>query len=351
MNLALGLPRLPRTARRQLASGDALHAWWLGLHHPDTSPALARFLVARMSEWLPLQAWAVAAPGAQGGLELLGGPPARGRVGKGLLAAADAALRTQAHWSAGSLRAAVGTGPDAAAVAWLLRSRQEVAGVLVGIDDTPAPRPPDVAAAAAALEDRVLGPAGLALARVRQLERLRALAAVDDLTGLYNARHLHDVVERELSRLARTGRPLSLVFMDLDVFKRVNDRHGHLLGSRALCEVGALLRACVRSTDTAVRYGGDEFVVVLPNTSQRDAAAVAGRIQRRVAAETFLTAHDVEVRLTVSVGVATVRRPTFTAADLIRNADEAMYWVKRHGRNGIRAVLLGRGAQKGSQSE
>jgi diguanylate cyclase (GGDEF)-like protein len=208
-----------------------------------------------------------------------------------------------------------------------------------------------VVTAANALDAHVLEPAGRALARVRQLDRLKELAAVDDLTGLYNARHLHNTVERELSRLARTGHPLSLVFLDLDAFKRVNDRHGHLLGSRALVEVGALLRACVRLTDTAVRYGGDEFVVVLPNTSQRDATGVARRIQERVAAETFLTGHGVEVRLTVSVGVATLKRPTFSAADLIRNADEAMYWVKRHGRNGIRAVLLGRGAQKGSLSE
>ncbi len=345
MNLALGLPRLPRAARRQLASRASLHAWWLDLQRPATAEALARMAVARVSEWLPLQAWGLVVAGPHGP-ELLSGP--RRGVGAGLLAAAEAALRAQDHWSAGSLRAATGAGPDVAAVAWLLRSRKDVAGVLVGLDEAPAPRPPDVHAAGAALANDVLEPLGLALARVRQLDRLRELAAVDDLTGLFNARHLHDTVERELSRLARTGHPLSLVFLDLDAFKRVNDRHGHLLGSRALVEVGALLRACVRLTDTAVRYGGDEFVVVLPNTGRRDASGVARRIQQRVAAETFLTGHGVEVRLTVSVGVATLTRPTFSAADLIRTADEAMYWVKRHGRNGIRAILLGRGAQKGS---
>jgi diguanylate cyclase (GGDEF)-like protein len=344
VNLARGLPRLPRTARRALASREALHAWWLALQGPATAPALARFLVNTVSEWLPLQAWAVVIPGRYGP-ELIAGPTPRRRLGQAALTIADAALRADAPWSAGSVRAALGVGPDTAAVAWVLRDREDVAGVLVGIDGAPAPRPPDVLAAAAALEDEVLGPAGLALGRVRQMDRLRELAAIDDLTGLYNARHLLQTVERERSRLARTKRPLSLVFLDLDAFKRVNDRHGHLMGSRALVEVGHLLRACVRLTDTAVRYGGDEFVVVLPDTGARDAAGVARRIQQRVAAETFLTAYGVDLRLTVSVGVATLRRPTFTAADLIRTADEAMYWVKRHGRNGIRAVLLGRAAR------
>lgn len=341
MNLALGLPRLPRTARRALASRESLHAWWVALQQPATGPALARFLVDRLSEWLPLQAWAVVVPG-RSGLELAAGPSARRRLGQAALAIADAALKAGGPWSAGSVRAALGTGPDAAAVAWVLSGREDMAGVLVGIDDAPAPRPPDVVTAGAALQEDVLGPAGLSLARVRQLDRLHELAAIDDLTGLFNARHLQQAVERELSRLARTKQPLSLLFLDLDAFKRVNDRHGHLMGSWALVEVGHLLRACVRLTDTAVRYGGDEFVVVLPDTGGRDAGKVARRIQQRVAAETFLSGQGTEVRLTVSVGVATLTRPTYSAADLIRHADEAMYWVKRHGRNGIRTVLLGR---------
>lgn len=350
VNLALGLPRLPRIARRHLASRGALHAWLLDLQRPATGPALARFVVARLSEWLPLQAWVVVVRGPRG-LEVMGRAPRKRRLTAAALAAADAVLAADAPWSAGSMRASLGTGPDAAAVAWVLRGREEVAGVLVGIDDRPAPRPPDVVGVGNALWGDVLEPIGLALGRVRHLNRLQELAAIDDLTGLFNARHLQLTVERELSRLARTGRPLSLVFLDLDAFKRVNDRHGHLLGSLTLVEVGHLLRACVRLTDTAVRYGGDEFVVVLPGTTRRDASKVARRIQQRVAAEAFLSGRGVEVRLTVSVGVATLTRPTHAAADVIRTADEAMYWVKRHGRNGIRAVLLGRGAQKRSTTE
>ena len=351
VTLAQGLPRLSRAARRHLLSRAGLHAWWTALQEAETGTGLARFLVARLSEWLPLPVWAVVVPGRHG-LEVLAGGSRARRFANAAVAAAEVALREGQHWGAGSMRAALGTGPDAAAVAWVLKSREEsVVGVLVGIDERPAPRRPDVDATAARLDGDVFGPVGLALARVRQIDRMRELAAVDDLTGLYNARHLHQTVDRELSRLARTGRPLSLVFLDLDAFKRVNDRHGHLLGSRTLVEVGHLLRACVRLTDTPVRYGGDEFVIVLPATSRRDATGVARRIQRRVAAETFLSDRGVDVRLTVSVGVATITRPTYSAADLIRSADEAMYWVKRNGRNCIRAVLLGRAAQKRSTSE
>lgn len=346
--LAPGLSRLPQSARRHLASREALRTWWGDVEQPATAEALGRILVARLSEWLPLAGWAVLVPGTQD-LELLSGP-AHPRLGRAMLAVGEAALRSRAHWSAGSVRTALGTGPDAAAVAWLLHGREDLSGMLVGIDGVPAARAPSVAPAAQAQMADVLEPVGRALERVRQLDRLKQLAAIDDLTGLYNARHLQLTVERELTRLARTSRPLSVVFLDLDAFKRVNDTHGHLLGSRALVEVGAQLRACTRATDTAVRYGGDEFVVVLPETGRLDAAIVARRIWQRVAAETFLAGCGLAVRLTVSVGVATLTHPTQTAADLIRSADQAMYWVKRHGRNDIRSVLLGRASQRGRTS-
>lgn len=350
MNLAIGLPRLPRSARRQLASHDALRVWLVGLQRPDTPEALGRFLVERMSDWLPLDAWAVVTADEDAAFRMLAVSRARRRLGPHIVAVADAALRARAHWATGSVRASMGSGPDVAAVAWLLRGREKVTGVIVGLDAAPAPRLPAVQAAGLALEEDVLVPAGLALDRVRQFEHMRELAAIDHLTGLYNARHLTRALDRELHRLARGGQPVSVVFMDLDAFKRVNDRHGHLLGSRVLVEVGALLRACTRATDIVARYGGDEFVVVLPDTGRRTALVIARRIQQRFAAETFLSGSGLAARLTVSVGLATLTRPTHTAADLIKSADQAMYWVKRNGRNGIRGVLVGRRAQRGSTS-
>jgi diguanylate cyclase (GGDEF)-like protein len=203
---------------------------------------------------------------------------------------------------------------------------------------------------AAALEREVLRPAGLALEAAMRIDRLLQLAAIDDLTGLYNARALQKAIDRELHRLARTGRPVSLLFLDLDTFKRVNDTYGHLMGSRALVEFGALLQSCTRATDTVSRYGGDEFVVVLPETDRRQARVVARRIQQTMASAVFLQSFGLHLRLTASAGLATLVQANSTASELIRMADEAMYWVKHHGRNGIRAFRIGGAAPRGSRT-
>ena len=278
MNLALGLPRLPRAARRQLASRAALHAWLLG--PPASCPQSAALGTVSRRQAVGMAATADLGDrrARAAGPEIVGPKPPGRRLKPAVLAVAAAALRTQSPWSAGSIRVALRTGPDAAAVAWVLRGREEVAGVLVGIDDTPAPRPPDVVGVGEALWADVLEPMGLALARVRHVNRLEELATIDDLTGLFNARHLQSTVERELSRLARTGRPLSLVFLDLDAFKSVNDRHGHLLGSDA--HGGGAPAGGLRPPHRhAGRYGGDEFVVVLPGRRRRNATGVAERIR------------------------------------------------------------------------
>ncbi len=126
------------------------------------------------------------------------------------------------------------------------------------------------------------------------LKRAEALSVTDDLTSLYNSRYLNQVLRRETKRASRNGRPLSLLFIDLDGFKAVNDDHGHLCGSRALVEAAAVIRGSARETDVVARFGGDEFALVLPDTGADGAYAVGERIRERIAAHQFLAADGLE---------------------------------------------------------
>ncbi|MSO55665.1 MAG: GGDEF domain-containing protein [Acidobacteria bacterium] len=121
----------------------------------------------------------------------------------------------------------------------------------------------------------------------------------------------------------------------LDGFKNVNDQHGHLCGSRALVEAASVIRSCVRETDIAARFGGDEFAVVLPDTGSEGAVAVAERVRERIFAYNFLAGDGLTVRLTSSVGVATLPDVAASSEELIKAADTAMYRVKDRGKNGV----------------
>jgi diguanylate cyclase (GGDEF)-like protein len=178
------------------------------------------------------------------------------------------------------------------------------------------------------------GPA-LALDYALTLRRAEALSVTDDLTQLYNSRYLNQVLRREAKRASRSGRPLSLLFMDLDGFKAVNDVHGHLAGSRALVEAAAVIRGSARETDVAARFGGDEFSIVLPDTGSEGAVAVADRVRERIAAHPFLAGNGLNLRLTASVGVATLPDVAGSAEELVRAADVAMYRIKASGKNGV----------------
>jgi diguanylate cyclase (GGDEF)-like protein len=170
--------------------------------------------------------------------------------------------------------------------------------------------------------------AALALDNVRLLHKTRELSILDEVTPLYNFRFFHQILDRELKLVDRYHSMLSLIFMDLDRFKPINDQHGHLRGSRVLREVGFLLRAAVRETDYPVRYGGDEFVVILPQTDGAAATRLGEKLRQLIEDHTFLQEEGIDARLGMSMGVATYPGEANTKEALIRLADLRMYQNK-----------------------
>jgi len=167
------------------------------------------------------------------------------------------------------------------------------------------------------------------------------LIYIDDLTKLYNSRYLNVVLDRELKRSERYRNFFSVLFMDLDFFKRVNDSHGHLVGTRVLVEAGNVLRQCVRETDTVVRYGGDEFVVLLVETRAEEALVVAERMRKMVEEKAFGSELGLDIRLTISIGIAAFPEHALTKQHLLILADQAMY----RGKDSTRNVVYLAGAQ------
>lgn len=163
-----------------------------------------------------------------------------------------------------------------------------------------------------------------------QFQGARALIYTDDLTGLYNHRYLHIAIEQEIHRSERYGLEFSVAFIDLDLFKTINDTHGHLAGSGVLRQVGALLRDCVRDADMLFRYGGDEFTALLVETGSRGAQIVAERIRQTIESFDFTTGTGQTGRLTATVGHATYPIHAITKNELIDLADKAMYLGKHH---------------------
>ncbi len=180
--------------------------------------------------------------------------------------------------------------------------------------------------------------AAIAIENARNFRRVQELTILDEHTGLYNARHLHRVLEQEVTRSKRFGHPLSLIFFDLDRFKAINDTWGHQAGSAILRECGQVMLEVLRTVDVAIRYGGDEFVCVLPETGKEAALQMAQRLRDALVARRFLADRGLDLHVTASFGVATWPDDADNAEDLMKRSDLAMYRVKQTTRDAISAA-------------
>jgi diguanylate cyclase (GGDEF)-like protein len=180
--------------------------------------------------------------------------------------------------------------------------------------------------------------AAIAIENARDVTRIQQLTITDDTTGLYNVRHLYDVLGRELDRCKRKGTPLALAFLDLDRFKLVNDVHGHLVGSELLARTGQRLQELCRKQDWCFRYGGDEFVILMPETSPAAALAEAEQIHRALLATHFRMKNGLDLRVSASVGLATAPADGMSLHAIIGAADTRMYAVKNDGRGQLRGA-------------
>jgi len=183
--------------------------------------------------------------------------------------------------------------------------------------------------------------AAIAIENARWVEKIQELTITDDCTGLYNARHLYKTLETEVYRSSRFGYEFSILFIDLDHFKTVNDTHGHLIGSKLLAEIGYLIKAQLRLIDFAFRYGGDEFVLLLPQTSKDNAINVARRLHKLIRETVWLKNEGLNIHLTSSMGLAAYPVDSKTKEGLLHLADEAMYLVKNTDRDRVAAANLG----------
>jgi diguanylate cyclase (GGDEF)-like protein len=297
---------------------------------------VAGVLLERMREWLPMDGWAVVIGDHQGQLSEVGSFGGSDEIWcSGLTVATLVVQSADLLLSADLSRdPRVDGAVPATVVAFPLLSRGRAIGAVVGVDAPSAAAPVFEPRAQAALLE-ALGTVALALDQACRLQRAEAMSVTDDLTGLYNSRFLREALHREAKRAMRYGRPVTVLFIDLDGFKAVNDTHGHLAGSRTLVEAADVIRASARESDIVARYGGDEFVVVLPDTGSEGGLVVARRIRDLLAQHTFLASEGINWLLTASLGVATLPDMARSSEELLDVADRAMYHVKQTGKNNI----------------
>jgi diguanylate cyclase (GGDEF)-like protein len=177
--------------------------------------------------------------------------------------------------------------------------------------------------------------AAIAIENARAFERVQELTITDECTGLYNLRHFEEMLRSEIARSERLSTSFSLIFIDLDHFKQVNDQYGHQVGSQLLAAVGNTIKSHVRSIDLAFRYGGDEFIVLLPGTGQSKAVLAAERLLLSFRKTNYPIAPGININIRASLGVSSFPEDGPTAHQLLRTADARMYQVKESTRDGI----------------
>jgi diguanylate cyclase (GGDEF)-like protein len=178
---------------------------------------------------------------------------------------------------------------------------------------------------------------------IRRLVLLEQESITDPVTGMYNRRYLDRRLEEEVARGRRSGIPLSILLLDIDHFKRINDTYGHQVGDQVLNNLGKLIRTVIRGFDVAARYGGEELLVIAPNTTTSSAVALAERLREQVEIHALGSEpyRMQEIRITVSIGVASLDSEIADYQHLVANADQALYRAKQEGRNRVSTYSIG----------
>jgi diguanylate cyclase (GGDEF)-like protein len=340
LDLATRLRVFQRALRSRVERRDALLEILRAVNTTLEPDKVAELVVERAATWIPAPCWAVVCADMSGQLSVLADRGLTPDMGPAVYAVAGWVMQRGQEFVSSDLRQDPRGAHDGvgSVIAFPLSCRGRRVGAVIGLDRAASAREPRLAPTMLRAVRVLLEPASVALDNALLLRRAEALSVTDDLTRLYNTRYMNQVLRRETKRASRSGRPLSLLFIDLDGFKSINDTHGHLFGSRALVEAAAVIRGSARETDVVARFGGDEFAIILPDTGGEGAFAVGARVRDKIAAHTFLSGDGLAIHLTASVGAATLPDVAASADELVQAADKAMYAVKESGKNGIQAA-------------